>query len=275
VWTIAREGQAGLAVDGQDVTTGASVQERLRKTDFSQLPQADLVLLEQLALRLWRQMSLRLARRTKALHAKDHIDLRRTIRRSVSRGGDPLDLRYTGKKRKKPQLVVLLDVSGSMEVYSSFLLWFIYALHKNFQRVAAFVFSTRLTPISQALQARRLSEVLAALSHTQVGWSGGTRIGDSLQDFNLVHAQRSLSHHCLFVLMSDGLDTGEPEVLAAELGKIKRQVKKLIWLNPLLGWQDYQPLARGMQAALPYTDVFAPAHNLDSLLQLEHHLRVW
>ena len=126
--------------------------------------------------------------------------------------------------------------------------------------------------------------IIDTTGNTVLGWVGGGCAESAVREEALAslqdgqtrrYAQRSLSRHCLFVLMSDGLDTGEPEVLAAELGKIKPQVKKLIWLNPLLGWQHYQPLARGMQAALPHTDVFAPAHTLESLLQLEHHFRVW
>lgn len=253
-------------------TSGASALERLRTTDFSEVPPRDQERLEELAARLLKQMSRRLARRVKATRSARQIHLRRTIRQSIPHGGDPIELRYKGKKQRKPRLVVLLDVSGSMDAYSFFLLRFIYALQHHFERVESFVFSTRLTRITEAMNARRLPESLRALSTTAEAWSSGTRMGACLQDFNAAHARQALSRNALVLILSDGLDTGDPALLAGELLKIKRRAKKLIWLNPLLGMNDYQPLARGIQAALPLIDVFLSAHNLESLLLLETHL---
>jgi len=259
--------------DGGKAVSGASVYERLKKTDFSRVPHSDLASLEQLSLRLLRQMSVRLSRKLKIMQSRGPVDLRRTIRRSIGRGGDPLDLSYKGKKTQPVKLVTLLDVSGSMELYSVFLLKFVYALQKHFTRVDSFMFSTRLVNITDALRTQLLPAALMALSQTEAGWSGGTKIGESLRDFNRLYGGKLLSRDTLFVIFSDGWDTGEPQVLAGELSAIKRRVRKLIWLNPLLGLDNYQPMTRGMSAALPYIDVFAAAHNLESLLELERHLK--
>ncbi len=254
-------------------TTGAHAVERLRKTDFSKVPEHDQERLEQLALRLFKQMSLRLSRRLKTTTRKDQVDLRRTIRRSIARGGTPVDLRFRGRKPRKPRLAVLLDVSGSMDQYSFFLLRFIYALQRHFGRVDSFLFSTRLQCINDVMNARRLPETLSALADTSEAWSSGTRIGACFQTFNDRYARRVLSKNTLVLILSDGLDTGEADVLAREVRAMKQRAKKLIWLNPLLGMAGYQPLARGIQTVLPHVDAFLAAHNLESLLTLETHLR--
>jgi uncharacterized protein with von Willebrand factor type A (vWA) domain len=253
-------------------TTGASAVERIRTTDFSMLSASDLQALEQIAFRLWKQMSVRLIRRWKQEGQRGKIDLRRTIRQSIGRGGEPLDLRYRDRKKKRIKLVTLLDVSGSMDLYSMFFLRFLYALHKYFKRVDSFLFSTRLTHVTRSLQSNDLSAVMSALSQNVEDWSGGTRIGDCLRDFNHRYAPKILTRSSLVIILSDGWDTGSAEALAEELRAIKRRAGKLIWLNPLLGSPDYQPVTRGMAAALPFADVFAPAHNLESLLELEKHL---
>ncbi len=168
--------------------------------------------------------------------------------------------------------MTLLDISGSMSPYSLFLVKFLYALQKHFQRADTFLFSTNLVEITSLLRAQCLPQALQALSQQPAGWSGGTNIGGSLREFNQ-HCRRKLwTGDTVFVILSDGWDTGEPGALAAELGDVKRSVRKLIWLNPLLGLKDYQPITSGMSAALPHIDVFAPAHNLESLLALEKHL---
>lgn len=253
--------------------SGASIDERLKKTDLSKVPEGDLAALERISLHLLRQMSLRLSRRLKIMRSRGQVDLRRTIRLSIARGGDPIDLSYKGKKIRQARLVIFLDVSGSMNLYSLFLLKFAYALQKHFKRVDTFVFSTKLVEITDALRTQQLADALKALSQKAAGWSGGTKIGGSLRDFNLLYGAKLLSRDTLFIILSDGWDTGEPEMLAAELRTIKRRIKKLIWLNPLFGLDSYQPITRGMSAALPYIDVFAPAHNLESLLELERHLK--
>ena len=269
---MGQNSSASIEGEGKAVR-GATAHERLRKADFSELTYSDLADLERISLRLLEQMSLRLSRRLKSIATHGRIDLRRTIRRSIGRGGELIDLRFRRRKLQQLKLVILLDVSGSMNPYSIFFVRFAYALQKYFKRVDTFLFSTQLTEITALLRAQYLRDALEALAQQAAGWSGGTKIGDSLGVLNRLHGRRLFSRDTVFMVLSDGWDTGDPEVLAAELGDIKRHVRKLIWLNPLLGIADYQPITRGMSAALPHIDVFIPAHNLESLLNLETHLK--
>jgi uncharacterized protein len=264
--SVAAEIEEGKAV------MGATMNERLKKADFSEVKQADLTELEKISLRLLRQMSLRLSRRIRSLAVRGRVDLRRTIRRSIGRGGDPIDLTFRKRKLQPLKLVIALDVSGSMNPYSIFFVRFAYALQKYFKRVDTFLFSTQLTEITPTLRARQLRDALEALAGHAAGWSGGTKIGESLHQLTQLQGRRLFSRDTVFMVLSDGWETGDPAVLAEELSAIKRRVRKLIWLNPLLGMADYEPITRGMSAALPYIDVFAPAHNLESLLNLETHL---
>ena len=252
--------------------SGASAERRIRKMDFSSVSQDDLASLEEISLRLFRRMSLRLSRRFKIRESADRVDLRRTIRRSIHRGGDPLVLAFQGRKTQVHRLVIFLDVSGSMNSYSLFLVRFAYTLQKYFKRVDTFLFSTDVVEISEVLRTRNLAEALHGLSEKAAGWAGGTKIGESLNEFNRRYNRKLLSRNTVFIILSDGWDTGEPEMLSEQLRKISYRVKKLIWLNPLLGLKEYEPVTRGMIAALPYIDVFAPAHNLESLLELEKFL---
>jgi uncharacterized protein len=264
--SVAAEIEEGKAV------MGATMNERLKKADFSEVKQADLIELEKISLRLLRQMSLRLSRRIRRLAVRGRVDLRRTIRRSIGRGGDPIDLSFRKRKLQPLKLVIALDVSGSMNPYSIFFVRFAYALQKYFKRVDTFLFSTQLTEITPTLRARQLRDALEALAGHAAGWSGGTKIGESLHQLTQLQGRRLFSRDTVFMVLSDGWETGDPAMLAEELSAIKRRVRKLIWLNPLLGMADYEPITRGMSAALPYIDVFAPAHNLESLLNLDTHL---
>ncbi len=257
--------------EGKDVS-GASAERRLQKVDLSEVPQEDLAALERISLRLFRKMSLRLSRRLKIKNFADRVDIRRTIRRSIPRGGDPVDLALKGRKLQKCRLVIFVDISGSMNSYSLFLVRFAYALQKHFKRVSTFLFSTGIVEITDVFRNRDLPEALQVLSQTAAGWAGGTKIAESLRDFNTRHGRKLLSPKTVFIILSDGWDTGEPEMLAAEIRLISRRVQKLIWLNPLLGLKDYAPVTRGMSAALPFVDVFAAAHNLESLLALERYV---
>jgi uncharacterized protein with von Willebrand factor type A (vWA) domain len=199
------------------------------------------------------------------------VDIRRSIRHNVTRGGDLLTLAYKGRKPQKKRLVILLDVSGSMNLYSLFLLRFAYAMQKHFRRVDTFLFSTIIVEVSDELRSPKLSVALSRLSRKVPEWAGGTKIGGSLQEFNRRAGRRVLSRNTSCVILSDGWDTGNPEVLAAELRKIRTRVQRILWLNPLLGLKDYHPITRGMSAALPFVDIFAPGHNLESLLALERY----
>ncbi|HTG59962.1 MAG TPA: VWA domain-containing protein [Terriglobia bacterium] len=270
---LAGEGAESEPERQGNVTSGASAAERLKRIDLSRVSQADWDDFERISQRLLHEMCCRVSRRLRTMKSRGRVDLRRTTRRSICHGGDPIELSYKGRKLQPAKLVILLDISGSMNLYSLFLLKFVYALEKHSRALEAFVFSTDLVEITKVLRARRLSDALAALSQTTAGWSGGTRIGVSLQSFNRSYARKLLSRGTFLIVLSDGWDTGEPEVLATELARIKQRVRKLIWLNPLLGLDHYEPITRGMSAARPHIDVFAPAHNLQSLLELERHLR--
>ena len=273
--------QALMAFSGSDsaeaeregkAVSGASAQQRLQKVDLADVPQEDLLALEQISMRLFRKMSQRLSRRRRIRNFAEHIDVRRTIRRSISHGGDPIVLAFRARKPRKHKLVIFLDVSGSMNSYSLFLVRFAYALQKSFKHVNTFLFSTNVVEITDLLHTRELPEALRGLSERAAGWAGGTKIGDSLRDFNRRQARKLLSNNTTFIILSDGWDTGEPEMLAAELRDIRRRAREIIWLNPLLGLEEYAPVTRGMSAALPHVDVFAPAHNLESLVALERYL---
>jgi len=249
-------------------TTGASLQARLKQVDFSQVPVDQQHLLDALAERLLAQASRRISRRFKVGQKRGRIDLRRTMRASIGCGGYHGKLKYKTRAPKPPPVVILLDVSGSMSLYSFFLLRFAHSLRKAFKRADTFIFSTELADIRGALRLRVLPEALRALSEKATGWASGTKIGLSLSEFNRHHS-RLLARNTIFLILSDGWDTGEPEELTRELRAIKEKVRAIIWLNPLLGMPDYSPETRGMKASLPYIDVFAPAHSLESLLDLE------
>jgi len=248
-------------------TYGASKMAALRNTDFAKVKSMDSALLEELAMQLWHQMSLRLKRKFKK-GTKGSIALQSTIRRNLSRGGNLLTLVRQRKKLQKYKLVVLLDVSGSMDKYSFFLLKFMFALQSNFKQMEAFIFSTKLVRVTPFLQQKNLDDSLHQLSASAKNWSGGTQIGACLQAFNEQYAKRILQGKTLTIILSDGLDTGQPNDLQDALKHIRLRTKKLVWLNPLKGMEGYQPIQRGMQAALPALHHFEAAHNINSLLNL-------
>lgn len=269
VWMLTgRSSNAALESDRE--VTGAGVHARLKKVDFSSVPAGDQRTLEKLADRLLRRMSWRLARRLQ-LAAHGRIDLRRTIRASIARGGEPMDLRHKGRKREQARIVTLIDISGSMSLYSLFFLRFAHALRRAFKRSDAFLFSTSLVDAGPMLRSRKLADALRLIAGCAADWSGGTKIGESLRDLNRRYA-RLLSRDTLFIILSDGWDTGDPERMAAELAAIRKRVRRVVWLNPLLGLEDYRPATQAMAFALPHLDVFAPAHSLESLLELERYL---
>ena len=264
--------EPGATKEERKIVAGASAMDRLQKVDFSRVPQDHLAELERLSERLLRRMSLRLSRRFRCTPLRGRIDLRRTIRAGAARGGEMMELRYKNRKKQAVRLVILLDVSDSMNPYSMFLFRFAYVLGKHFDQLTCFVFSTRLVHVSDVLKARSLPNALRALSAITTCWSGGTRIASALGEFNRSFGRRMRSTETSVIILSDGWDTDEPGTLVAELRTLKQHARKLIWLNPLLGLDQYEPVTGSMSAALPYIDVFAPAHNLQSLLELERHV---
>ncbi len=217
-------------------------------------------------------MRARLVRREQVRRRGRRLDLRRTIHRSVSRGGTPIDLAWRRRKVKPLRLVVLLDGSGSMAPYTAFFVRFLHGVVDSFRESEAFVFHTRLAHVSASLRDRDVARAVDRLSLMAQGIGGGTRIGECLATFNRWHAKRVITARTAMMIVSDGYDTGAPERLGDEMRRLRRRCRRIIWLNPLIGWRGYAPEARGMQAALPYIDLFAPAHNLESLAALEPYL---
>ncbi|MEL6988375.1 MAG: VWA domain-containing protein [Bacteroidota bacterium] len=252
-------------------TSGANATEALRNTDFTKLNTDQSALLDELCNQLLNEMRLRLKRRKRKAH-KGKVDIANSIRKNIQKGGNILDLSFKEKKREKFRLLILLDVSGSMDKYSFYLLKFIWTLRSHFKHIEAFAFSTSLMHITDYLADKNLATSLSLISHHVTNWSSGTQIGKCLQDFNEHYSKRYLNGKTLTLILSDGLDTGEPEILEKEIQKIKRQTKKLVWLNPLKGMEGYEPIQRGMSAAMPSVDHFQSAHNLNSLLALENIL---
>jgi uncharacterized protein with von Willebrand factor type A (vWA) domain len=191
-------------------------------------------------------------------------DLRRSLRAAVATGGEPLALARRERAVEEARLVVLCDTSGSMDAHARFLLAFILSLGSAARRTEAFAFNTRLTRITQLLSAGKTELSLERLSAGVPDWSGGTRIGECLAAFVDQHLERVVRPETTVVILSDGLDRGDPAVLAEAMRAIRRRARAVIWLNPLMGDARYRPLARGMEAALPYVDHLAPAHNLES-----------
>ena len=252
---------------------GASAQESLGRKDFALLaagPEREEALA--LAERLARAMRARVTRRERARRKGRRVDLRATLRRSVARGGEPIDLKFRKRKRKPLRIVALLDASGSMELYVPVFTRFLHALSQAFSEAEAYLFHTRLAHVSSALSERNPQRALDRLSLMAQGVGGGTRIGDCLADFNRAHAKRVIHSRTCVMIFSDGYDTGEPEKLAAEMRALKRRCRRVVWLNPLTGREGFAPVARGMRAALPFVDLFAPAHDLESLAVLERYL---
>ena len=197
------------------------------------------------------------------------IDLRRVLRRTR---GELVDLPLR-RRRQAPRPVVFIgDVSGSMERYSRLLLHFVYGLARHARQVESFVFATTLTRITHHVARQGSDRALSRVVRDVADWGGGTRIGESLRAFNTHWARRVMRHGPVVLLVSDGWDRGDPAILRREMARVKRNCHRLVWLNPLLGSANYEPLTRGMQAALPYVDDFLPAHNLVSLEQLAAHL---
>lgn len=246
-----------------------SDREALVGQDFSTFSADQLEEVYRLTVQIARRLARRLSRRRRPPARRGRLDLRRTLRANLSRA-DLVDLRFRRRKRRRVRLVLLCDVSGSMDLYSRFLLQFLFALQNVFGRVETFTFSTRLTRVTEHLRGRSYRHVLRRLTEVR-DWSGGTRIGESLAQFNREWGHL-IGRRTIVIVLSDGWDTGEPDLLAGELRRIRRRAGRLIWLNPLLGNPAYEPLTRGMAAALPLVHHFGAAHSLAALRELAGRL---
>lgn len=261
------------ASDGNLSHGGACATESISTRNFDQLSNAaELRSMEELAERLARRIRQRLLRRQRIDRRGERVDMRSTARTSLRYGGLPMSLSFRKRRKQTPKLVLLLDVSRSMSVYSYLFLRFARGILGAFKGSDAFAFHTRLVHIGETMREpsrRKLREKMAMIS---AGWDGGTRIDKSLEAFNRHYARNTLGSRSVVIIVSDGYDTGEPAELSKQLQRIKRRSRRLIWLNPLLGRENYTPSTKCIMAALPLIDIFAPAHNLESLGALEQHL---
>ncbi|UGY19989.1 VWA domain-containing protein [Bradyrhizobium septentrionale] len=252
---------------------GASRADNLAEVDFRNLADPQQVELAHLAAaQLARVMRTRLTRRDLARRRGYRLDLRRTIHGNISHGGVPLSLVRRQRKPKPLRLVVLLDASGSMSMYTGVFLRFIHGVLDEFREAEAFLFHTRLAHVSDAMKERDAGRALDRLSIMAQGAGGGTRIGECLQTFNRWHAARVVHSRTCVMIVSDGYETGDAALLGREMAALGRRCRRIAWLNPMMGWRGYAPEARGIKAALPHVDLYAPANTLASLRALEPYL---
>jgi uncharacterized protein with von Willebrand factor type A (vWA) domain len=250
------------------VTLAYSASETLRTRDFGSFSYDEVqqarVMMRQMR---WRP-AMRRTRRTQRTKQRGRVDMRRIIRDSLRFGGEPVHLAYRRPRQRQRPLVVLCDISGSMDRYSRMLLQFVHTLNDGVGMVESFVFGTRLTRVTRLLRSKDVDDAVALVSKQVLDWSGGTRIGNTIREFNVKWSRRVMSRGPVVLIISDGWDRGDPTLLSKEMARLQRSCHRLIWLNPLLGNARYQPLTQGMQAALPYIDDFLPVHNLLSVEQL-------
>lgn len=251
-----------------DVILTYSPAEVLRKKDFAAFSTDEISLAKEILAKMEWSIDEKKTRRFHADSKGRLFDLRRTIQKSLRYRGELVTLSRRDPRSKPRDLTVLCDISGSMERYSRMLLHFLHTITGGRRNVETFVFGTHLTRITRALRSRDIDDAVTAISHLVNDWSGGTRIGESVEEFNFVWARRTLRNGAIVLLISDGWDRGDIPLLEREMGRLSRNCSRLIWLNPHLGYEKYQPLTRGMRAALPFVDDFLPVHNLESLQQL-------
>ncbi len=254
--------------DGEPQEIGWSADELLRQKDFAAMTPEELARLRALLVDVAARRPLRRSRRLRPHHRGRVIDLRRMMRQSLAAGGDPVERAFRRRAETPRKLVVLCDVSGSMEKYARPLLLFLHAAAGSGRGVEVFAFGTRLTRLTPDLATRDPEKALAAAAERVVDWAAGTRIGSSLKAYNDLWGRRALTRGAVVVIVSDGWDREDPGLVGREMARLARAAYAVVWVNPLKGHPAYQPLAGGMQAALPHVDRFVSGHNLSSLEEL-------
>jgi uncharacterized protein with von Willebrand factor type A (vWA) domain len=250
-----------------------SPQELLNHKDFSEMGVEESRAIARAILLIATKIATQISRRKKRARKGNAVDPRWTMRNNMKYGGEIIDLVNRKRRIKKTKVVLLCDVSGSMDCYSRFLIQFMYGLQNELWGVETFVFSTSLSRITHLIRTKDITNALEKISASILGWSGGTNIGRSLHAFNRNFAPSMVTHRTVVVIISDGWDRGDVSLLEREMQDLKRRCKKIIWLNPLLASENYEPLCKGMQAALPYLDLFLSVHNVDSLIALGRTLQ--
>jgi uncharacterized protein with von Willebrand factor type A (vWA) domain len=256
-----------------DAALTYSDREILQNMDFEQMSADEMRAAKEIMARMRLPLMEVPTRRFRPDPAGRRIDMRATLRASLRGGGRDIDLRRRSRRRRHPPLVVLCDISGSMSRYSRMLLHFLHALTNDRDRVHSFLFGTRLTNITRHLRQRDVDVALDRVANAVEDWSGGTRIGTSLREFNHRWSRRVLGQGAVILFISDGLDRDAGEGLAEEMERLHKSCRRLIWLNPLLRYEGFEPRSLGMRAILPHVDDFRTVHNLDSLAQLAGALR--
>jgi uncharacterized protein with von Willebrand factor type A (vWA) domain len=258
---------------GEGRMEGASSASNITEIDFRKLADPDQIAeAHAAAAQLAKTMRTRLTRRDLARRRGYRLDLRRTIHSNISHGGVPIHLVKRQRKEKPLRLVVLLDASGSMSMYTGVFLRFIHGVLDEFRQAEAFLFHTRLAYVSDAMKEKDAGRALDRLSIMAQGAGGGTKIGESLQTFNRWHAARVLHSRSCVMIVSDGYETGDAALLGREMAALGRRCRRIVWLNPMMAWEGYAPEAAGIKAALPHIDLYAPANTLKSLTELEPYL---
>jgi uncharacterized protein len=255
-----------------DARFTASASEVLRRTDFAQMSAAELAAARIEMAKLVLPLDSVVTRRYRAANHPGRIDPRATLRQAMRTGGDIMLPKFRRLQRQEPPLVVLADISGSMSQYSRIFLHFAHALMEKRRRTHVFLFGTRLTNVTRSLRHRDPDEALDACTRSVEDWSGGTRIGETLKTFNRIWGRRVLGGGAVVLLITDGLERDGVAELETEIDRLHRSCRRLIWLNPLLRFDGFQPRARGVRAMLPHVDEFRPVHNLNSLADLAQAL---
>ena len=253
------------------LTRTYSAREVLRGKDFAEYTESEVAEARRIMEGMAWDLGTRRTRRWEQGSGPEQ-DMRRIVRRNLRYGGEVLKLPERRRKVKERPLVLICDISGSMERYTRMLLHFIHTLKGGMRNVEAFVFATRLTHITNQLAYRGVDDAVREVSKSVPDWAGGTRIGEALKAFNHRWARRVLGWGSVVIVISDGWDRGDPELLGNETARLQRSCHRLVWLNPLLGPPEYEPLTRGLQAVLPYVDDHMPVRNLASLEGLAEHL---
>jgi len=252
----------------------ASTQKNRNSTDFRKLVDPEeITQAEHLAFKLARSMRNRLSRRYRRAKNGIKLDFRKTIRANQCHGGDQLTLIKKSRRDRPVRVVIILDVSGSMKTYSRFFLQFVKGLVGQWVDTDAYVFHTKLIRVTGAFRDKNTLKAMTRLSLMVDGFGGGTKLGDSLDQLNSVYAKQAINSRSVVFIISDGYDTGSAENLSAQLARLKKRARRLVWLNPMLGWRDYQPITTAMAAAMPHIDHFAAANTLESLAAIEPHLK--
>jgi uncharacterized protein len=258
---------------GEGRMEGASRADNISEIDFRKLADPDQIAeAHAAAARLAKTMRTRLTRRDLARRRGYRLDLRRTIHSNISHGGVPIRLVKRQRKEKPLRLVMLLDASGSMSMYTGVFLRFIHGVLDEFREAEAFLFHTRLAYVSDAMKEKDAGRALDRLSIMAQGAGGGTKIGESLQTFNRWHAARVIHSRTCVMMVSDGYETGDAALLGREMAALAKRCRRIVWLNPMMAWPGYAPVAAGIKAALPHIDLYAPANTLKSLTELEPYL---